>query len=107
MTTYDVKNGTSYVIDLDLKNSPKATVYGLATGKIVDVKIQKKHYKKLPFEKGDIVRFLKIKPKQKVKFVGKDAKGKPQFEPIIGEMDYWCIDEEQTRNNPAYQILKF
>jgi DNA polymerase III alpha subunit len=104
MTTYPVQNGTSYIIDLDLKNSPKATVYGLSTGKIVDVKIQEKHYKKLPFEKGDIVRFLNIKRKQKVKFVGKNAKGKPQFEPIVGEYDLWC--DHDGYNNPMYVILK-
>jgi hypothetical protein len=104
MTTYPVQNGTSYIIDLDLKNSPKATVYGLSTGKIVDVKIQKKHYKKLSFEKGDIVRFLNIKPKPKLKFVGKNAKGKPQFETIVGEYDLWCGHDGY--NNPRYVILK-
>jgi len=104
MSIYEVANGTSFIMELELKNSPKATVYGLSTGKIVDIKIQKKHYKKNPFQKGDIVRFKRIKRKQKLKFIGNDSKGKPQFEPMVGEFELWC--DHDGYQNPMYSIVK-
>jgi len=89
MSTYEMPKGTSYIIELDTKNSPKATVYGLSTGNIAEVKVQKKDYNKQPFKQGDIVQFLKLKKKPKLKFVGQDKKGKPMFETIDGEYDIW------------------
>jgi DNA polymerase III alpha subunit len=105
MSTYDMPKGTSFIVELDLKNSPKATVYGLSTGVVAEVKVQKAHYKKLPFEKGNIVQFLKLKKKAKVKYVGEDEKGKPLFEPIDGEYDVWCLDEKDKKAI-CYKILK-
>lgn len=89
MTIYELPRGTSYIIDLSTKNSPKVKVYGLATGKTADIKMYKQQYNKNPFKKGDIVRFMDIKRKQRVKFVGKNSNGKPIFEPIKGEYDLW------------------
>lgn len=89
MSIYDMPKGTSFIMELDLKNSPKATVYGLSTGNIVAVKVLKKDYQKQPFKKGDIVQFIKLKKKPQVKFVGYDSSNKPIFEPIEGKFDIW------------------
>jgi DNA polymerase III alpha subunit len=89
MSIYDLPKGTCFIIDLDLKNSPKATVYGLSTGVLTEVKVLKKIYNKQPFNKGNVVQFLKLQKKPKVKFMGQDQNGKPIFEPIEGEFDAW------------------
>jgi len=89
MSTYDLSKGTSYVLELDTKHSPKVSVYGLSTGNIVNLKVYKKYFNKKPFKKGDIVRFGKFIKKPKVKFVGYDFNGKPIFESIEGEWDIW------------------
>jgi len=106
MSTYEMPKGTSFIIELDLKNSPKASVYGLSTGVVAEVKIQKAHYRKLPFQQGDIVQFLKLKKKPKVKYVGEDDKSRPIFEPIDGEYDLWCLDENDKKAI-CYKIIKF
>ena len=102
MSTYDLPRGTAFIVDLDLKNSPKASVYGLSTGIVTEVKIRKAHYKKLPFEQEDIVQFLKLKRKPKMRYVGEDDKGKSIFEELNGEFDVWCLDE----NNPKTVCYK-
>lgn len=104
MSTYEMPRGTSFIIELDTKNSPKAKVYGLSTGVVAEVKVQKAHYKKLPFKQGDIVQFSKLKKKQKVKYVGENEKGKPMFEPIDGEFDVWSLDEN-NKNAVCYKIV--
>jgi DNA polymerase-3 subunit alpha len=104
MSIYDMPKGTSFIIDLDLKNSPKATVYGLSTGTVAEVKVQKAHYKKLSFNKGDIVQFLKLRKKPKVKYVGEDSKGKPIFEPIEDSYDVWCLDDSDKKK-VCYKII--
>ena len=105
IATYDLPKGTSLIMELDLRNSPKASVYGLSTGNVVEVKVNKKNFAKLPFDKGDIIQFQKLKRKPKVKYVGKNDRGKPLFEPIEGEYDIWCIDEE-NKNNIPYKIVQ-
>ncbi len=106
MSTYDLPSGSSYIMDLEITNSPKVTAYGLSTGKVVYIKIQKKDYKKLPFKKGDIVRFRKAIPKPKQKYMGKTPKGKPIFKPIPGEFELWCIDDGVYRTAPLYEIMQ-
>lgn len=101
---YEMPKGTSFIMELDLKNSPKASVYGLSTGTVAEVKVYKKDFKKLPFKQGDIVQFLKLKKKPKVKYVGEDLKGKPIFEPIDGEFDIWCYDEND-KNKICYKTI--
>jgi hypothetical protein len=103
-TTYLVDKGTCYIVNLDLKNSPKAQVYGLSTGTLTEVKVQKAHFNKLPFKQGDVVQFLKLKKKPKVKYGGTDENGKPIFEPIDGEYDYWCLDET-NKKDVCYKII--
>lgn len=104
MSIYDMSKGTSFIVELDLKNSPKATVYGLSTGVVAEVKVLKKHYKKLPFMQGNIVKFNTLKKKPKQKYVGEDLNGKPIFEPIDGEFDVWCLDEK-NKNKICYEII--
>jgi DNA polymerase-3 subunit alpha len=89
MSIYDLPRGTSCIIELNTKNSPKIKVYGLATGSIVDLKVYKKYFNKKPFKKGDIVKFSKFIKKPKVRFVGYNSNGKPLFEPMEGEWDIW------------------
>lgn len=104
MSTYEMPRGTAFIVDLDLKNSPKASVYGLSTGVVTEVKIRKAHYKKIPFEKGNIVQFLKLKKKAKMMYTGEDDKGKPIFEPINGEFDVWCLDEDHPKTT-CYKLI--
>jgi DNA polymerase-3 subunit alpha len=98
MSIYEVPKGTSFIIELDTKNSPKSSVYGLATGTIAEVKVLKKLFNKSPFKQGDIVQFFKLRKKTKVKFVGKTNDDKPIFEPIDGEFDIWA-DEYKIINS--------
>jgi hypothetical protein len=88
-TTYPVDKGTCFIVDLDLKNSPKALIYGLSSGTLTEIKIQKAHYNKLPFKKGDVVQFLKLTKKPKVKYMGTNENNKPVFEKIENEFDLW------------------
>ena len=105
MSIYDMARGTSFIVELDIKNSPKATVYGLSTGVLTEVKVRKAHFKKQPFEQGNIVQFMKLKKKPKVSYAGKDEKGKPKFEPIDGEYDVWCLDENDDKAI-CYRLIK-
>lgn len=104
MSIYDLPKGTCYIIDLDIKNSPKASVYGLSTGNLAEIKVLKNHYKKLPFKKGDIVRFNVLKKKPKQRFLGYDENTRPLFEPIPGEFDIWCLNEK-NRNKICYELI--
>lgn len=98
MSIYPFPRGTSYILELDMKNSPKIKAFGLSTGKIVDLKVYKRDYNRKPFHVGDIVRFGKIQPKQKVTFAGNNEEGKPQFEPIAGERDLWSMEYTIMKN---------
>lgn len=98
MSTYPFPRGTSYILELDMKNSPKIKAFGLSTGKIVDLKVYKRDYNKKPFYVGDIVQFRNIQSKQKVAFAGLNDDGKPQFEPIAGEKDLWSMEYTIMKN---------
>ena len=105
MSIYDMPKGTSFIMELETKNSPKAKVYGLSTGVIAEVKVLKAHYNKLPYKKGDIVRFKKLKKKAKVKYAGKNDKGRPMFQPIEGQFDLWCINDN-NKKEICYELIK-
>lgn len=51
------KKQMGYVMKLDCKYSPKATVYELSTGKTAVYKIQKGTYQKNPFDVGCLLKF--------------------------------------------------
>jgi DNA polymerase-3 subunit alpha len=60
------KPNSVVVMNLDCKYSPKASVYFLATGQTIDVKITKKLYQSNPFSGGDILNIrTEKKPKWK------------------------------------------
>jgi DNA polymerase-3 subunit alpha len=86
-----------FVLDVDTKNSPRLSVYGLYTGKNDIIKIDKKTYNKSKVQKGDIVFIDKFKMKPRAKFNGNDEKGKPMFS-YTDEKDCWITD---------YKIKKF
>jgi DNA polymerase III alpha subunit len=91
MTVYgEFSKGTTFILDLDLKNSPKISAYGLTTGNIAEIKIQKKIFNKNPFKKGDVVQFLNFQKKPKVKYMGTNEQGKPIFEQIEDSYDWWA-----------------
>jgi hypothetical protein len=97
MSQYDLPKGTVFIIDLDLKNSPKATVYGLSTGNIAEVKVQKKLYNNNPFQKNNVVQFTQLKKKPKVKYVD------GRFEPIDG-FDVWGENYVVIQQNNQIQM---
>lgn len=106
LTTYDLPKGTGYVMELDVKNAPKAVVYGLSTGNIMEIKFRKKHFNILPFDKGSIIRVLKLKPEPRKKFMGNDKKGKPIFEPIPNSSEYWCLNRNDEKEI-CYKIVNY
>lgn len=93
MSSYNVQKGTCFILDLDTKNSPKATIYGLATGNTAEVKVQKKLFNNNPFKQGDIVQFTHLTKKPKVKYV--DGK----FEPIPDSYDFWADQYKSISQN--------
>lgn len=70
----------AYIIDIENKHSPRFTVYGLATGKITQIKLSAKIFKKIGGEKGDIIGNCKLKQKQKQKKVGEQWVATNEFE---------------------------
>ena len=46
-----------FVLNLDTRYSPKASIYMLSTGETVTVKVSKQMYQKQPFDSGNILKF--------------------------------------------------
>jgi DNA polymerase-3 subunit alpha len=58
---------TAFVLGVDVKYSPKITVYHLDTGTTAVYKLAKQAYQKQPFDKGNIIKFYtQEKPKSKL-----------------------------------------
>ena len=70
----------AYIVDVDVRHSPKLTVYGLATGKITQIKTSAKTFKKIGGEKGDIIGNCKLSQKRKQKKVGDEWVATNEFE---------------------------
>ena len=65
-TNPDLKN-TGFVLDLNIKYSPKITVYHLDTGATDVYKLSKAAYQKNAFDKGNIIKFYsEDRPKSKL-----------------------------------------
>lgn len=64
--------GYAYVIDVDIKHSPKLTVYGLGNGKTTVIKTWARVYNKAKCTKGDIINECKLTQKRKMKKVGEE-----------------------------------
>ena len=76
--------GIVVVQNLDVKYSPKLQVYALANGNVLDVKIDKKTFKKHPLNNGDIIKIVKQKSKPKMT---RNVDG--SFSPIVGTKEWW------------------
>lgn len=76
--------GIVVVQNLDVKYSPKLQVYALANGNVLDVKIDKKTFKKYPLNNGDIIKIVKQKSKPKMT---RNVDG--SFSPIVGTKEWW------------------
>lgn len=48
---------TGFILDLNTKYSPKATIYMLDSGATITVKVSKSLYQKQPFDEGQILKF--------------------------------------------------
>lgn len=72
-----------YVVDINMKYSPKISVYSLSKGTTTVYKLKKADYQKDPFEKGTILDF-RAENKPKWKKVGEEwVKDNSQSEPWI------------------------
>jgi hypothetical protein len=87
---YKFPSGTTYILELDLTNAPKTKVYGLSSGKIIEIKIYRRDYKKNPFHTGDVVQFKNPIPKQASAYAGVNDEGKAIYTPIEGKQDLWA-----------------
>lgn len=88
MTTYNMPKHI-YILGVDTKNSPKLEVYGLHTGKLDVVKIDKKTYNKNPVDVGEVIVIQEYKVKPRAVFMGKDLGGKAIFKMSETEKDFW------------------
>lgn len=83
------------ILDIDINNSPKITMYKL-DGEEVVYKTYKKKYNKNPIKAFDFIKINNIKSKPKQRYLGKDENGKGIFEPT-DKNEYWIED---------YKVLK-
>ena len=58
--------GYCYVTDVETKFSPKLTLYAMANGGTIKVKIEKRIYSKNPVKKGNIIKVIGSYKKPKV-----------------------------------------
>jgi len=80
----DEYKGMAFVLDLNTKFSPRAKLYSLKNGTILERKVEKKVFSKEKFSKGDIIRVMGEVPKPK-----KRRTEDGQFEDIPGEYERW------------------
>lgn len=97
--TYNVDKKVCYVLDVDIKYTPKITLYCLNNGKTVLCKVNKTLFKNSPLKKGMIIRAIKFEEKNKLNYVN----GKWQR---TSEKEWWMngyhettIEEEQINEN--------
>jgi DNA polymerase-3 subunit alpha len=79
--------GVIAVTKVDTKYSPKLNIYALANGKSMDVKIDKKTFKKNPLEIGDIIKVKKQKQKPKMARMSDGS-----FHPVEGNNEWWLLE---------------
>ncbi|MDV3428319.1 MAG: hypothetical protein LIR50_15080 [Bacillota bacterium] len=84
----DLPKSYIYVMDQNLKFSPRIDAYCLATGATKTLKMYKKQFLKNPFSIGDVINVSKYQQKNKAICIGKDDNGKPQFEKS-DETEWW------------------
>ena len=77
-------------LSVNAKYSPRLSVYALANGNTITVKVPKPQFRKNPIEEGDVIRVLTQRKKQKVRM-----KDDGSFEPVEGVFDWWIMDYEK------------
>ena len=85
--------GLAVAVSVDKKYSPKLIMHSLKTGSNIEVKVNKKVFKKKPINEGDIVRIRSQKVKPRVK---RNEDG--SFSPIPGTREVWVTDYKLIEN---------
>jgi len=83
---YDTKSSYALVTNIDLRFSPKITVYSLTKGTEEKFKINKETFKKFPLQYQDVVDLVNFKRKPKF------AKQGGEFVEIPNQFDWWITD---------------
>lgn len=101
---FDVDKRYMYVLEMNMKYSPRIKVYCLSNqsyDKIKSIKILKKNFNKQPFKEGDILFGKKFvqKPKSKPDPTGKkQANGMPVFIKDYEDKEYWLDSYRIVKN---------
>ena len=82
--------GCIVALSVNAKYSPRLSVYALANGNTLSVKVPKPQFRKNPIEEGDILHVSTQRKKQKVRL---NSEG--NFEPVEGVFDWWIMDYEK------------
>lgn len=81
------KKGVACVTSIDTKYSPKLSCYALANGNTINVKIDKRTFKKFPLEEGNMIQIQNTIPKEK-QLLGEDG----EYHSIEGTKEWWVTD---------------
>lgn len=79
--------GYVVAMSVNAKYSPRLSVYALANGNTISVKVPKPQFRKNPIEEGDVLKVFKQKKRVRSRM---NANG--EFEPVEGEYDWWITD---------------
>lgn len=90
--------GVACVTSVDTKYAPKLECYALANGNTIEVKIDRRTFKKTPLEEGDVILIKNTTAKEK-QTMGEDG----EYHPIVGSKVWWITD---YRKVSAFDVLK-
>ena len=97
--TYNVDKKVCYVLDVDIKYTPKITLYCLNNGKTVLCKVSKTLFKNNPLKKGMIIRAIKFEEKNKLNYVNGEWQRTSEKEWWMNGYHETTIEEEQINEN--------
>ena len=97
--TYNVDKKVCYVLDVDIKYTPKITLYCLNNGKTVLCKVNKTLFKNNPLKKGMIIRAIKFEEKNKLNYVNGEWQRTSEKEWWMNGYHETTIEEEQINEN--------
>lgn len=86
--------GFVVAMSVNAKYSPRLSIYSLAKGTTMTVKIPKPQFRKNPIEDGDVIHITNQKKKVRVHMTDEG-----KFEPTEGEYDWWITDYEVIKVN--------
>ncbi|BAO04764.1 DNA polymerase III alpha subunit [Clostridium botulinum B str. Osaka05] len=89
-TKYDCDKNLAIVLDIDLKYSPKITLYRLTSGQEIVLKMNKRHYNENPLDMWEIIKIVGIKKKNKLRKID------DKWEKVEGEYDLWLNNFYKT-----------